>query len=292
MRRTGPGRSSGKKRWVARLANRSRTIDAPVSVTVVTTSGSDGYRRRRPSTSGVAAIASPTDTAWIHARGGEPAAARPKPEPLAQVDRDAARDPAQPRRRRVDGREREQRRRRVERADHADTARSAAAVVSSSARSKSTPRLLAVVVPADAHGVAHHERAAREGRRDQERVPRAQPPRRARREGERHDRRAGERRERGQRRAARARRGPRGPSGTTTTSSPARSAPASARSASAPPREDEPRTTSRPKRRTKRASSSPSRERLASTRMPRGRASPASRAPSHGTMRMRPCQTA
>ena len=49
----------------------------------------------------------------------------------------------------------------------------------------------------------------------------------------------------------------------------ARTAAASDRSASAPPREDEPRTTASPKRCTQRATSSPSRERLASTRASR-----------------------
>ena len=63
-RRIAHGRSSGKKRWAATVPNRSRTTRAPVSVTVVITSGSSGWRRRRPSTSGAAAIASPTDTAW------------------------------------------------------------------------------------------------------------------------------------------------------------------------------------------------------------------------------------
>jgi len=41
-RRAPQGRSSGKKRCVARPANRSRTICAPVLVTVVTTSGRSG----------------------------------------------------------------------------------------------------------------------------------------------------------------------------------------------------------------------------------------------------------
>ena len=62
-RRVTEGKSSGKNRCVARPANRSLTIWAPVLVTVVITSGSSGCRRRSPSTRGAAAIASPTDTA-------------------------------------------------------------------------------------------------------------------------------------------------------------------------------------------------------------------------------------
>ena len=92
--------------------------------------------------------------------------------------------------------------------------------------------------------------------------------------------------------ACRRRAGPRGPSGTTATSSPARIARASSRRASTPPRDDEPRTTSRSKRRAKSAISWPSRERLASTRTRRAPSLRRSRAFSHGTMRMRPCQTA
>ena len=41
-RRATQGRSSGKKRWVTSPANRSRTIWAPVFVTVVITTGSSG----------------------------------------------------------------------------------------------------------------------------------------------------------------------------------------------------------------------------------------------------------
>jgi hypothetical protein len=62
-RRTTQGKSSGKKRCVTSPAKRSRTTRAPVLVTVVITSGSSGCSRRSPSTSGAAAIASPTDTA-------------------------------------------------------------------------------------------------------------------------------------------------------------------------------------------------------------------------------------
>jgi hypothetical protein len=42
VRRAGPGRSTGKNRCSACSWNRSRTTEAPVSVTVVMTSGSDG----------------------------------------------------------------------------------------------------------------------------------------------------------------------------------------------------------------------------------------------------------
>jgi hypothetical protein len=59
-------------------ANRSSTTRAPVGVTVLTTSGSAGYARCSPSTSGAAAIASPTETACTQPRGPVPFS-RPKP---------------------------------------------------------------------------------------------------------------------------------------------------------------------------------------------------------------------
>ena len=68
-RRTGPGRSTGKYRWLTLPSSLSDTMRAPVGVTVVMTMPSSGQRRTRASTSGTAVAASPTDTAWIQQRG-------------------------------------------------------------------------------------------------------------------------------------------------------------------------------------------------------------------------------
>ncbi len=56
---------------------------APVGVTVVTTIESSGHRRAMASTSGAAAAASPTETAWIQQRGalGSPGSKRPSLSP-------------------------------------------------------------------------------------------------------------------------------------------------------------------------------------------------------------------
>ena len=78
-RRTGPGRSIGKYRCVATRPSSPATMRAPVGVTVVTTMPRAGQRPRMPRTSGAAAAASPTETAWIQQRGsaGNPGSIRP-----------------------------------------------------------------------------------------------------------------------------------------------------------------------------------------------------------------------
>ena len=68
-RRTGPGRSTGKYRWLTLPSSLSATMRAPVGVTVVMTMPSSGHRRASASTRGTDVTASPTETAWIQHRG-------------------------------------------------------------------------------------------------------------------------------------------------------------------------------------------------------------------------------
>ena len=246
MRRRRP-RSARARRW------------APVSVTVVMTSGSSGidaaqpldegrggdgladgdrvHPAVRPSAGGVAAAAEPR----AHGAAGTPRARRRRRATGSQRDTARARERAPCRRRTITR----------------PPVRSAARPATSSSASLRSPCARALAVGSRPHrrrSAPKHDRAhAREGRGDQELVPGRQPPGRARAERQRHHGRAGER---GQRhdaglqltrgvRAARRARAPR--------RRPARSAATSARSAPAPPRDDEPRTTSRPKRARSRA---------------------------------------